>query len=111
MAIDCLPADCIMASNSSSFRTASMARALAVPRRLLNTHYFIPPRNRMVEVMSAGPHTDPAVFPFLAEQMRLVGLEPVIVPPGVQSTGYMFNRVWAAVKREWLRKELRARGV
>lgn len=69
----------------------------------MNTHYFIPPRNRMVEIMSTT-HTCEAetMFPFLAEQMRRVGLEPVIVPPGLQSTGFVFNRVWAAVKRETL---------
>ncbi|KAL2164750.1 hypothetical protein VTH06DRAFT_45 [Thermothelomyces fergusii] len=98
-----LPADCVLASNSSSLTTAEMAAEgpLRHPHRLLNTHYLIPPRNRMVELMSSGA-TDPAIFPFLAAQMRRVGLAPVAVPDGLQSPGLVFERVWAACKREAL---------
>ncbi|KAK4154990.1 hypothetical protein C8A00DRAFT_42306 [Chaetomidium leptoderma] len=98
-----LPSDCILASNSSSLTTAEMAAEgpLNHPHRLLNTHYFIPPRNRMVELMSSGA-THPAIFSFLAGQMRRVGFAPVIVPSGIQSRGFVFNRIWAACKRETL---------
>ncbi len=98
-----LPADCILASNSSSLTTAEMAAEgpLAHPHRLLNTHYFIPPRNRMVELMSSG-ETGGAIFSFLPGQMRRVGFAPVIVPRGIQSSGLVFNRIWAACKRETL---------
>jgi len=98
-----LPADCILASNSSSLTTAEMAAEgpLVHPHRLLNTHYFIPPRNRMVELMSSGA-TAPALFSFLAGQMRRVGFVPVIVPRDIQSRGFVFNRIWAACKRETL---------
>jgi 3-hydroxyacyl-CoA dehydrogenase len=104
------PRDCILASNSSSFRTAEM---LAAPgggegadgvkdgARLLNMHHYIPPRNRMVELMSSGS-TAEAVFPFLAAQMESVGLRPLVLPADVQSTGFIFDRIWAAVKRETL---------
>ncbi|KAK0715109.1 hypothetical protein B0H67DRAFT_600845 [Lasiosphaeris hirsuta] len=91
----------ILASNSASLSTSEMAPHLQYPERLLNTHYFIPPRNRMVELMSST-RTDPEIFPFLAQQMRRVGLRPMIVPPGVQSPGFIFNRIWAACKRETL---------
>ncbi|KAL2015049.1 hypothetical protein VTK56DRAFT_6429 [Thermocarpiscus australiensis] len=98
-----LPGDCILASNSSSLTTREMAAEgpLNAPWRLLNTHYFIPPRNRMVELMSSGA-THAAIFPFLAAQMRRVGFAPVIVPAGIQSRGFVFNRIWAACKRETL---------
>ncbi|SPQ20146.1 ca289fef-e669-4dea-b9eb-302df3ae98a5 [Thermothielavioides terrestris] len=98
-----LPADCILASNSSSLTAAEMAAEgpLAFPHRLLNTHYFIPPRNRMVELMSSGV-TQAAIFPFLAGQMRRVGFVPVVVPRDIQSRGFVFNRIWAACKRETL---------
>ncbi|GAB1319169.1 3-hydroxybutyryl-CoA dehydrogenase [Madurella fahalii] len=98
-----LPSDCILASNSSSLTTAEMAAEgpLAHPSRLLNTHYFIPPRNRMVELMSSG-ETAPPIFSFLAAQMRRVGFAPVVVPRDVQSRGFVFNRIWAACKRETL---------
>jgi 3-hydroxyacyl-CoA dehydrogenase len=98
-----LPADCILASNSSSLTTAEMAAEgpLQHPYRLLNTHYFIPPRNRMVELMSSGA-TAPPIFSFLASQMRRVGFVPVAVPRDIQSPGFVFNRIWAACKRETL---------
>ncbi|KAK4103453.1 NAD(P)-binding protein [Parathielavia hyrcaniae] len=98
-----LPSDCILASNSSSLTTAEMAAEgpLGHPHRLLNTHYLIPPRNRMVELMSSGA-TSGAVLPFLAAQMRRVGFTPVVVPRDIQSRGFVFNRIWAATKRETL---------
>jgi 3-hydroxyacyl-CoA dehydrogenase len=98
-----LPSDCILASNSSSLTAAEMAAEgpLSYPHRLLNTHYFIPPRNRMVELMSSGA-THPAIFPFLAQAMRRVGFAPVVVPRDIQSRGFVFNRIWAACKRETL---------
>jgi 3-hydroxyacyl-CoA dehydrogenase len=74
---------------------------LTQPHRLLNTHYFIPPRNRMVELMSSGKTLGP-IFSFMAEQMRRVGFAPVIVPREIQSRGFVFNRIWAACKRETL---------
>ncbi|KAM7216336.1 hypothetical protein V8F06_008258 [Rhypophila decipiens] len=96
-----LPNDAILASNSASLMTSEMATHLHYPERLLNTHYFIPPRNRMVELMSSS-HTHADIFPFLAQQMKRVGLTPMIVPPGIQSPGFIFNRIWAATKRETL---------
>jgi 3-hydroxyacyl-CoA dehydrogenase len=98
-----LPSDCILASNSSSLTTAEMAAEgdLNHPHRLLNTHYFIPPRNRMVELMSSGATAAP-IFSFLSAQMRRVGFAPVIVPRNIQSRGFVFNRIWAACKRETL---------
>ncbi|KAK4237436.1 hypothetical protein C8A03DRAFT_16019 [Achaetomium macrosporum] len=98
-----LPTDCILASNSSTLTTAEMAAEgpLSHPYRLLNTHYFIPPRNRMVELMSSG-ETTATIFPFLAAQMRRVGFAPVVMPRDIQSRGFIFNRIWAACKRETL---------
>lgn len=98
--------DCILASNSSSFRTAEMLATSDKPgvkdaSRLLNTHHYIPPRNRMVELMSSGV-TAEAIFPFLSAQMTSVGLRPMTLPLHVQSTGLVFNRIWAAIKRETL---------
>jgi len=94
-----LPSSCVLASNSSHLATADMAPGLHHPERLLNTHYFIPPRNVMVELMSSSK-TYADIFPFLARQMARVGLVPMVVPPGIQSQGFIFNRIWAAIKRE-----------
>ncbi|KAK0743668.1 hypothetical protein B0T18DRAFT_188393 [Schizothecium vesticola] len=96
---DLLPENCIMASNARNLMTAEMAPYLHHPERLLNTHYYIPPRNRMVELMSSTRTYD-EIFPFLTAQMRRVGLVPIVVPG--QSQGFIFNRIWGACKRETL---------
>ncbi|KAM7185318.1 hypothetical protein V8F20_011851 [Naviculisporaceae sp. PSN 640] len=96
-----LPGNAILASNSASLMTSEMAPHLHNPERLLNTHYFIPPRNRMVELMSSSK-TYEEIFPFLAKQMKRVGLTPMVVPAGIQSPGFIFNRIWATTKRETL---------
>lgn len=47
--------------------------------------------------MTCG-HTDDRVFPFLSDRLREAGLHPVTALK--ESTGFVFNRIWAAVKRE-----------
>lgn len=42
--------------------------------------------------------TNPEVFPFIEEKLRTCGLHPVTAK--VESTGFVFNRIWAAIKRE-----------
>lgn len=96
---DLLPDNCILASNARNLMTAEMVPYVHHPERLLNTHYYIPPRNRMVELMSST-RTHDEIFPFLAAQMRRVGLVPLVVPR--QSEGFIFNRIWGACKRETL---------
>ncbi|PVH87774.1 YWTD domain-containing protein [Cadophora sp. DSE1049] len=52
-----------------------------------------------VELMTDG-QTDEDTFPFCAERLRAVGMHPIIAQK--ESTGFVFNRVWAAIKRECL---------
>ncbi|KAK0619991.1 hypothetical protein B0T14DRAFT_546050 [Immersiella caudata] len=98
---DFLPEDCIIASSSSSLQNAELAPHMRHPERLLNTHYFVPPRNRMVELMSST-YTHPEIFPFLEDHMQNVGFKPITLPGGIQSPGFIFNRIWEAAKRETL---------
>ncbi|KAJ2902261.1 3-hydroxyacyl-dehydrogenase [Zalerion maritima] len=95
-----IPDDCILATNSSSFKSRELAGRVHHKERLVNTHHYIPPRNICVEIMTCGS-TDPKIMPFLADQMVDVGLRPIIVP--TESQGYIFNRIWAAAKRETLK--------
>ncbi|RDW93856.1 putative 3-hydroxyacyl-CoA dehydrogenase [Aspergillus mulundensis] len=96
------PNDCILASNSSSYKTSEMlekVRSEAVKSRILNMHYYMPPQCMIVELMSDG-FTYDGIFPFMVERCRESGTEPYVVR--TQSTGFIFNRLWAAVKREVL---------
>jgi 3-hydroxyacyl-CoA dehydrogenase len=95
------PKDCILATNSSSYKSSEMITKISddTKRRVLNTHYYMPPENMVVELMTDGL-TDGAIFPFLSERFRESGAKPYVARK--ESTGFIFNRLWAAVKRETL---------
>jgi 3-hydroxybutyryl-CoA dehydrogenase len=91
--------DCILATNSSSYRSGDMVEKVTRKYRVCNSHYYIPPEKNALEVMTCG-YTDPAIFPFLMDEAKTVGFLPIHAR--VESTGLIFNRVWAAIKREAL---------
>ncbi|KAK4208589.1 hypothetical protein QBC37DRAFT_452331, partial [Rhypophila decipiens] len=93
------PPDCIFGSNSSAFKSSLMLDQVSAARRKLvcNIHYTMPPTIRTVELMTDG-ETEPAVFSFLSEVLRNCGMLPATARK--ESTGFIFNRLWAAVKRE-----------
>jgi 3-hydroxyacyl-CoA dehydrogenase len=95
------PKDAILATNSSSYRSGEMLEKVsdATKTRIMNTHYFMPPKNMVVELMTDG-HTDPAIMEFMKERQKEAGNIPYVARK--ESTGFIFNRLWAAVKREVL---------
>jgi 3-hydroxybutyryl-CoA dehydrogenase len=93
------PQDAILASNSSSYPSSQLIDQVARPERVLNMHYYMPPELPMVELMSCGK-TDPAIIDFLMQRLPLYGLVPFRVQR--ESVGFIFNRIWAAIKRESL---------
>ena len=92
-------ADAILASNSSSLPTSTLIDKVKHPERVLNTHYYQPPELNAVEVMSCGK-TDDALIDSLMERLPRYGLVPFHVRR--ESDGFIFNRIWAAIKRECL---------
>ncbi|MFT3819048.1 MAG: 3-hydroxyacyl-CoA dehydrogenase family protein [Rubrivivax sp.] len=98
--VDALAApDAILATNSSSYPSSELAGSVADPARLLNMHFLMPPDIIPVELMSCG-RTDPAIIPLLAGRLPGHGLTPYVVRR--ESMGFIFNRIWAAIKRETL---------
>ncbi|KAF3009979.1 hypothetical protein E8E13_011312 [Curvularia kusanoi] len=95
------PKDCILATNSSSYKSSEMITRVSddTKRRILNTHYYMPPENMVVELMTDG-FTDSGIFSFLSDRFRESGAKPYVARK--ESTGFIFNRLWAAVKRETL---------
>ncbi|RDW91543.1 putative 3-hydroxyacyl-CoA dehydrogenase [Coleophoma crateriformis] len=91
--------DCILATNSSSYKSSQMIEQVERTYRVCNTHYFMPPAMNPVEIMSCG-HTDVAVVEHLLKVAKPVGLFPIHARK--ESTGFIFNRIWAAMKRESL---------
>jgi 3-hydroxybutyryl-CoA dehydrogenase len=91
--------DAILASNSSSLPTSQFVQDVKHPERVLNTHYQQPPELNSVELMSDG-QTDESLIDALMEKIPEYGLVPFRVLR--ESDGFIFNRVWAAIKRECL---------
>ena len=91
--------DAILASNSSSLATSRLINNVTHPERVLNTHYQQPPQLNAVELMSCGT-TDEAIIDALKAELPRYGLVPFHVRR--ESDGFIFNRIWAAIKRESL---------
>lgn len=95
------PHDAILASNSSSYKSGEIAPHLKdeTRSRVLNMHYMMPPNNKIVELMTCG-NTHDEIFPFLVDMLKEIGMLPIVAHK--ESTGFVINRVWAAIKREVL---------
>jgi len=89
----------ILATNSSSLPSRLVIEKVRRPERVLNMHYQQPPELNAVELMSCGK-TDPEVIDALMDKLPDYGLAPFRVRR--ESDGFIFNRIWAAIKRECL---------
>ncbi len=94
------PSHAILATNSSSMRVSEIEDATKRPDRVLNTHFYPPVWERpMVELMR-GTRTSDETIDKVRRFARSAGLIPLTVLK--ESTGFIFNRVWRAIKRETL---------
>jgi 3-hydroxybutyryl-CoA dehydrogenase len=91
--------DAILATNSSSLPSRLIIDNVQHRERVLNTHYYRPPEINAVELMSCG-ETDPAIIDALMDKLPEYGLVPFRVRR--ESDGFIFNRIWASIKRECL---------
>ena len=93
------PADAILATNSSSYPSREVVAEVSRPERVLNMHFFMPPVAVAVELMTCG-QTDEAVLDRLVAALPRFGLTPFRAH--AESRGFIYNRIWAAIKREAL---------
>lgn len=90
----------ILATNSSSIRISKIEGATSRPDRVLNTHFYSNPwRSSVVELMR-GTATSDETLERVRGFMLAIGMVPLTVLK--ESTGFIFNRVWRAIKRECL---------
>jgi 3-hydroxybutyryl-CoA dehydrogenase len=80
--------DAILASNSSSYASRMFLDKVHHPERVLNIHFYMPPKQNAVDVMSCGK-TDRDVVDFVLETLPRFGLYPFEARR--QSTGFIFN--------------------
>jgi len=90
----------ILCSNSSSIKISYIEDATKHPERVLNMHFYgYPWRRSVLELMKGTKTTDEAI-----EKARKYAISIDVTPLKVlkESTGFIFNRVWRAIKKECL---------
>jgi 3-hydroxybutyryl-CoA dehydrogenase len=93
------PPDTIFATNSSSYPSRLMAENVRDKARLCNTHFYMPPEVNALDLMSDG-ETDRGLLDTLLAVLPEFGVYPFEARR--ECTGFIFNRIWAAIKRESL---------
>ncbi|KAF4344289.1 3-hydroxybutyryl dehydrogenase [Fusarium beomiforme] len=95
------PRDTIIASNSSSYSCSEILQGLNLRNesRFLSAHSYWPPETPEIEIMGHEA-TNPSCITLMMEQCKAHSFSPFHVKK--PSMGYIYNRIWAAIKREAL---------
>ena len=91
----------IIATNSSSIRVSYLEDATARPQQVANLHFYNPVWEIPMVEIGRGTKTDDATVEALTNYARRIALLPLHVQK--ESTGFIFNRVWRAIKKETLK--------
>ena len=94
------PPQAILATNSSSIRSSAIETATKRPERVLNAHFYAPVWQRPVVELMRGTRTNEDVIQRMRRFAASIGLAALVVQK--ESTGFLFNRVWRAIKKETL---------
>ncbi|KAI9896464.1 hypothetical protein N3K66_008636 [Trichothecium roseum] len=95
------PENVIIASNSSSYSCGEIIDGLDLKdrTRVLSAHTYWPPETPAIEIMGHDA-TNKAHVDTMMKQCAAHGFQPFHVKS--PSMGYLYNRIWAAIKREAL---------
>lgn len=92
--------DCVLATNTSSFRVGDVAAGLTHPGRVLGTHYFYhAAKNKLVELI-AGDRTDPELLAEVEAFYAGLGKTPIRT---ADAPGFAVNRFFVP----WLNEAVR----
>lgn len=95
------PAHTIIGTNSSSYPVSKIESAVKRKDKVLNLHFYPPiPMTPMVDIMR-GSETSEETFEIGKKWIEAIKLEPLVVKK--ECLGFVFNRVWHAVKKECLK--------
>jgi 3-hydroxybutyryl-CoA dehydrogenase len=92
------PPEVILATNSSSLRVSRIETEVKHRQRVCNLHFFQRPAP-VIEIMGGHP-TAPATLERLRQFATSLGLRPFVLRN--ESTGFLYNRIWRALKKEVL---------
>jgi 3-hydroxybutyryl-CoA dehydrogenase len=90
----------ILATNSSSIRISKIEDVTERHDRVLNTHFYNTPWKRSIVELMRGTGTSDETLESVRRFMISIGITPLMVLR--ESTGFIYNRVWRAIKRECL---------
>lgn len=93
------PPEVILASNSSSLRISRIEHFVRNRKRVCNMHFYQQP-GPVVEIMG-GSETTVFTLETARKFTESLGLVPVVLRK--ESTGFIYNRIWRAIKKECLR--------
>lgn len=91
----------IIASNSSSIRVSLLEDVTERPELVANLHFYMPVWDSPMVEVGGGSCTDADVLDALTVFSKQIGILPLRVMK--ESTGFIFNRVWRAIKKEVLK--------
>lgn len=95
------PPHAIIATNSSSFPVSKIEDSVKRKDKVLNLHFYAPiPTVPMVDIMK-GTQTSEETFEKGKEWIESIECYPLVVKR--ECLGFVFNRVWRAVKKECLK--------
>lgn len=92
------PPRTILATNSSSIRSSAVEDATKRPANVLNAHFYSPVWQRPLVELMRGTHTSEDTIQRMRRFCMSFGMTVVVVQK--ESTGFIFNRVWRAIKKE-----------
>jgi 3-hydroxybutyryl-CoA dehydrogenase len=95
------PHHAIIATNSSSIRVSLLEDSTNRPEHVANLHFYIPVWDHPMVEIGGGSRTRAETLDALTVFARRIGLLPLRVRR--ESTGFIFNRVWRAIKKEALK--------
>jgi len=93
------PSHAIIATNSSSIPVSKIEDVVDRKDKVLNMHFYIPKTVPMVDIMR-GSQTSNETFEKGKQWIESIELEPLVVKK--ECLGFVFNRIWRAVKKECL---------
>ncbi len=94
------PPPTILATGSSALRISQIEDATQRLDRVLNTHFYPPVWQRPVVDLMRGSRTSDETIARVQQFMHTIAVTPLMVLKEI--TGYLFNRVWRAIKKEVL---------
>jgi 3-hydroxybutyryl-CoA dehydrogenase len=92
------PTEAIIATNSSSFPISKIEDAVKRKDKVLNIHFYPPISVRPMADIMRGSKTSDETFQKGKEWIQNIECVPLILKK--ESIGFLFNRIWRAVKRE-----------